>query len=88
VSIGKINSADVINDKNDDIIKGIQNVITGKIDPNIVAEPENIQSCISKHNDQNIQNKQDINNNDLSSLIDQESINIEILSKVPPEYIQ
>ena len=88
VNIGTINSADVINEKNDDIIKGIQNVITGKIDPNIVAEPENIQSCISKHNDQNIQNKQNINNNDLSSLIDRETINVEILSDVPSEYIQ
>jgi hypothetical protein len=81
VNIGTNNSTDVINEKNDDIIKGIQNVITCKIDPNIVAEPDNIQSCISKQNKQN-------NIDSLNSLINQESINVEILSEVPSEYVQ
>lgn len=80
VNIGSISSANDVNEKNDDIIKGIQNVITGKIDPNIVAEPENIQSCQNKQNDKH--------NDIISSLINQETIDVEILSEVPPEYIQ
>lgn len=84
VNIGTINSDDAINEKNDDIIKDIQNVITSKIVPDIVAEPENIQSYISKPDNQNKQN----NINNISSLINQESINVETLNEVSPYYIQ
>lgn len=74
------NSTNDFNEKNNNIIKGVQNVITGKINPDIVANPENIQSCSNTHNKQN--------NNDVDSLINQETIDVEMLSEVPSEYIE
>jgi len=85
LNIETINSYDEKNENNDDIIKGIHNVIKGKIDSNIVAEQENIQSCYNKYNEQN-------NNGDdddvVSSLINQETIDVEILSEVSSKYMQ
>lgn len=74
------NSTNDFNEKNNNIIKGVQNVIIGKINPDIVANPENIQSCSNTHNKQN--------NNDVDSLINQETIDVEMLSEVPSEYIE
>lgn len=49
INIGKTFCTTSTDDEiNSDIIKGIENVISRKIDPNIVAEPENIESCINK----------------------------------------
>ena len=63
-----------VNEKNMHIIKSVENVISGKIDPEVIANPKNIQSCLIN------------NNNDANSLINQESIHI--LNEVPTEHIQ
>lgn len=80
INIRTENSTNDLNEKNNNIIKGLQNVITGKINPDIVSNPENIQSCSNTYNKQN--------NNDVDTLINQELIDIEILNEVPSEYIE
>lgn len=73
------NTTNTTNDKNNNIIKGIKNVITGEIDPNIVADPDkNLKNCSSENNTNNT--------NNLKDNIDTE-INTEISDQVPMEYI-
>lgn len=60
--------------KNDNIVKGIENVISGKINLDIVANP----------NDK-LNNNQNTNTCDIKN-ISEEQINIEMLSEVPEEY--
>jgi hypothetical protein len=68
-----ISNLNKIDDKNVNIVKGIENIISGKIDSNIVAHPEQInKSC-------------DVNN-DINNIIN-ESIGTEILSEVPVKYL-
>jgi len=80
LNIESENYTNDLNKKNSNIIKGVQNLITGKINSNIVVNPESIQSCSitnNKHND-----------NDVDILINQESIDVKILNDVPSEYIE
>lgn len=62
------------NDKNDNIVKGIKNIINGKIDSNIVANPDEInKSC-------------NLNPNPNPTTIINDIIQTEILNEVPVEY--
>lgn len=80
VNIGCESVNSEVNNRNSDIIKGIQNVITGKVNPSIAADPVNNKYC------NNIA-QSEMNNNDINSLISKESINVELLNEVPSEYI-
>jgi hypothetical protein len=81
--------------KNNNIVKGIENIITGKIDSNIVANPNQL-SCVNNNNNNNNYNNNNNNDNiivndnnnknDVDKYIEQ-NINTKILSEVPAEYI-
>jgi hypothetical protein len=88
LNIESENSTNDLNEKNNNIIKGVQNVIMGKINPDIVAGPESIQSCSTTHNKHNKKYNNKHNDNDVDTLINQESIDVEMLSEVPSEYIE
>lgn len=75
--LGEIGISDLnkLDDKNVNIVKGIENIISGKIDTNIIANPDQInKSC-------------NINNNVNDNNIINESIGTEILNEVPNEYL-
>ena len=57
LNIKNENPTDTINERNKNIIKGIENVINGKIDPNIIIEPEKKYPI-----DENISGKENITN--------------------------
>ena len=91
IGIGKMDNFD---DKNGNIVKGITNIINGKIDSNIVANPDQInKSCGLNKNNNNISNNIS-NNNKNNDTIDNvnkiinESISTEILNEVPVEYLK
>ena len=71
--------------KNNNIVKGIENIITGKIDSNIVANPNQLSKSCVNNNDDNI-SINDVNKNGVDKYIEQ-AINTNILSEVPTEYI-
>lgn len=66
-----IGASNKIDDKNINIVKGIENIINGKIDSNVVANPEQLsKSC----------------NTNINNIINQ-SVSTEILNEVPEKYL-
>jgi hypothetical protein len=76
IGIGGVNKFD---DKNVNIVKGIKNIISGKIDTNIIANPDQINKSCNLNNNTS-------DNNNINSIIN-ESIGTEILNEVPVEYL-
>jgi len=83
-----ISQSNKTENKNNNIVKGIENIITGKIDSNIVANPEQLSASLSQSQSCNNQ----INTSNLSKPLDinqviNQTINTNILSEVPMEHI-
>lgn len=72
------------NNNKNKIIKGIENVIDGKIDVNLVSNPEqSLKNCFINQNNQNNQDNKD---NQVVP-VEEEDIYNEIMTEVPSEFI-